>query len=343
MSEEIKDLMDEIIDESEEDLEAQAKELELADEAEEAKETDNEPEKEKPAKPTVDDLVKELEFLKKENKGLYHAQKNERQTRQELKSQLDQLKGMMQEARAQREQMVSDAAKQSVEGVTTKDGYPVEFDENGDAYVPAKYFKDLAKDEIARLEKEIAGMKNQSFQSETVTKNQSIISNVIGENENYPAAFQYVQKAYKFLDDKSGEIMDRYNLSVQTTSIDEVMSLLERDYGEEFAMAFPDLDVDLVVEACTVGTNGMYRPRKVKKALDTVLRSQKQIGKEDQNGKNLKFFKGKASNLSGQQNQKGSTGRTLNDIADSMSVEDFLNMPDKDFNRIERAAFSLSE
>ncbi|MDY6827241.1 MAG: hypothetical protein SVV67_08760 [Bacillota bacterium] len=336
MSEETKDAMDEIID-SDENLEAQAEELA-------AKEDDiviDEPEAKPAAK--VDDLVKELEFLKKENKGLYHAQKNERQTRQGLQSQLDQLKGMMEEARAQRALMIDEAAEQSVEGVTTKKGVPVSFDDDGNPYVDPKELTGLANAEITALKKELEAMKSQNFQQETVTANKTIISNVIGENENYPAAYQHVRKAYQFLDDKSGEIMDRYGLSLQTTSLDEVMSLLERDYGEQFESQFPGLDIDVVVEACTVGPNGMFRPLKVQKALKSVLRSQGTRIKGDQATKNLNFFKAKGSNLSGQQNKKGSAGRTLNDIAESMSVDDFLGMDDKDFKRIERAAFALGE
>ena len=320
-------------DETMDDL-IESEEIEIEDTEEEPAQGDDDEKGTEPEE-TVESLKQKVEALSKEKDGMYREMVTERKTRQELKSQIDQIKGMMEEARANREQMASQAAQQAAE-VTTKSGIPVKFDENGDAYVAQEDVAGLASAELAEVKKELAAIKNQNFQNTTVSQNQRILSDVISSNEGYAGAYAQVQKAYAWLDNKSEDVLHRYGLDVSTTSLDEVMGLLERDFGNDFSAQFPGFDIDTVVEACTVGTNGMFRPRKIKKALDSVLANSPEEEKENQNRKNLKFLGQKPNNLSGQRNQKGSTGRTLDDIA-NLTMDDFENMSDADLKRVERA------
>lgn len=326
MSEDEKDMMDEVIENDD---------LDITD-AEEA-DDDGKAEKDQPkAKDSVDDLAAKVEALAKEKDGMYRELRAERQTRQELKGKIDMITEMMATARANRESMIEDAAEKAVDGTKTKAGIPVSFDDNGNPFIDPKDLVDLTGGELSKVKKELSDIKNQNFHRTAVDQNQTILSEVFNQDERYPAAYGKVQKAYAYLDKATGDVMRKYNMTIQTTSLDEVMTLLEKEYGGEFSDMFPGLDIDVVVDACTVGPNGLFRPRKVEKALKTAAAIEDEKGSGNQKIKNLKFIASKPSNLSGQRNQKGAAGRTLNDIAD-MDTRDFENMSDADFRRLEGA------
>ena len=229
--------------------------------------------------------------------------------------------------------MIAEDAEKATAGVKTSAGIPVTFDGDGNPYIDPKDLPKYDSTEMASLKRELAEIKGQNFQQNTISKNQSILSEIIGGNEGYAEAYGQVQQAYKYLDVKSGEIMQRYGLDLTTTSLDEVMALLERDYGNEFATKFPGMDVDVIVEACTTGPNGLLRPRKIQKALSVVAKASN--GSGNKTLKNLQFIAGKPNNLSGVRNQKGAAGVTLDDIAD-MKLKDFEKMSAADFAKLER-------
>jgi len=327
-----KDVMDEVLNDTEK-----------IDEADDL--TDEEDDKGKSSKPeekpeeSIDSLAQKVEALAKEKDGILKELLSTRQAKHELKGKIDAITEMMAAAKSNREEMIADGAEDAVDGVKTKGGIPVSFDEDGNPFIDTKDMPKFDSAEMVELKKELAGLKNQSFHQQAVDQNQRILAEVIGNDERYAGAYQRVQQAYQYLDNKTGEVMRQYGLSLQTTSLDEVMALLEKEHGGDFADQFPGLDIDVIVEACTTGPNGLLRPRKVQRALKDAVADGGNGA--DQKIKNLKFMAGKPSNLGGARNQKGASGRTLNDIAD-MDVKDFESMPNAAFKQLERALARMS-
>lgn len=326
MSDEAKET-DELIDNDDLDIEA-------ASEKEEVEETKPENEEVKP--PSIEELTAKIDALSKEKDGMYREMVSERKTRQEIKGQLDAIKDMMAAARANRESMITESAEKAVDSTTTKSGIPVSFDDNGNPFIAKKDLAELTSSELEKVKRELETIKSTNFHQTAVDQNRAILGEILNEDERYQAAFAKVQKAYGYLDKKTGEVMRKYGLELNTTSLDEVMVILEKEHGDEFSDMFPGLDIDVVVEAFTTGPNGLLRPRKISKAIRTVVSSEGEGEKSNQKIKNLKFIASKPSNLSGARNQKGSSGRTLDDIA-NMDIKDFESMTDADFQKLERA------
>ena len=328
-----KDVMDEAMDDEIDDTE------ELTGEEDDLKEKDESSKEDKPEE-SIESLAAKVDALAKEKDGILKELLSTRQAKHELKGKIDAITEMMAAAKASRDEMITAGAEEAAAGIQTSDGIPVSWDADGNPYIAKKDMpKMMDSAEIAELKKELAAIKNQSFHQQATDQNQRILYEVIGGDERYMGAYTRVQQAYQYLDSKADAVMKEYGLNLQTTNMDEVMGLLEKEYGEEFAEHFPGLDIDVIVEACTAGPNGLLRPRKVAKALKAAIVDGD--NSTNQKIKNLKFMASKPSNLSGARNQKGTAGRTLNDIA-NMDVKDFENMSDADFKKLERAIARMS-
>jgi hypothetical protein len=327
--------MDEIFDE---DLDAEMAELE-------AGEIEPEPPAEKTAAEVKidqdpepeEDLSAKVEALTKEKTGLYREMIAEREQRQALKSQMDNITQALAEIRESRKSGAKDQGddepvKQKVSGI------PVKFDDDGNPYVDPSDLKGLQPEELKTVKAEVAQMKNAGQRQEVARQNQEIISQVMAKDERYAEAIQGLNTAYQYLDAKTAEVMAKHGLTLKTTNIEHVMGLLEKEIGEEFDAHFPGLSIDDVIEAMIPGQNGLYNGRKLQKALKSIAATTvtKKTGNGQEKFNNLKLMASKPSNLSTTRNQKGATGRTLSDIAD-MGVDDIMNMSDADFKKIERA------
>ena len=330
-----KDVMDEVLEETDEIDETE----DLKDEEDEADDKGKTSKAEGKSEESIESLAAKVEALAKEKDGILKELLSTRQAKHELKGKIDAITEMMAAAKSNREEMISTGAEEAVTGVKTKDGIPVSFDDDGNPYIAKKDMPKFDNEEMAELKKELAAIKNQSFHQQAIDQNQRILADAIAGDDRYAGAYTRVQQAYQYLDAKTGDIMRQYGLNLQTTSLDEVMALLEKEYGDEFSDNYPGLDIDVVVEACTTGPDGLLRPRKVTKALKAAAVDGD--SGTNQKIKNLKFMAGKPSNLTGTRNQKGVTGRTLNDIA-NMDVKDFESMSDADFKRLERALARMS-
>ena len=338
MSEEKESVMDEILEDDDIDIDdVDSEETDESGEEEKASEKEAKPEE------SIESLSKRVEALAKEKDGMYKEMLSERKTRQELKGRLDAITELMAQAQANREKAVNAGAEAAVEGsVKTSQGIPVSFDENGNPFVnPKDIPKGTDSAEMAALKKELAALKNQQFYQQAVDKNQQILAGVLGKDERFPLAYAQVQQAYRYLDAATDHIIKSNGLDVDGVNLDDMLGMLEEEYGDEFDDKFPGLRMDLVVEACTSGANGLLRPYKVQKALSVAANHLAGTTKGKQQLKNLQVLTGKPGNLSGMRNQKGTVGRTLGDIA-NMSVSDFERMSDADFDKLQRAIMRMS-
>jgi len=287
-------------------------------------------------------LRSQVESLNKEKSGLYREMMTERTQRQALAGKMDAINQTLQAIREQRGG--SQGQGQEYEQTDLPSGVEVKFNENGDPYVDpkdlegltSKQFDDFKQD----LVKELNHVRGQNAVNQANTQNQRIISSVMQQDSRYPEAVKTLNKAYSYLDSKAAEVMTKNNLTMETATVEQVIDLLEQEIGDEFSSKYPGLDIDTTVEARTAGQNGLYNRRKITRALKSIVKTAPSSEQKENQDKakldNLKRLNSKPSNLSGQRNQKGAAGRTLNDIAET-DFEDFVNMSDADIAKIERA------
>jgi hypothetical protein len=274
------------------------------------------------------ELQAKVDALTKEKDGIYKEMMSERKTRQELKSQMDNVAGLINELKIKKE------AQTAKEDVETVNGIPVKFNEEGDPFIDPKDLMPVVEPTLNEVKQDVSSIKDNSQAQALELKNTEIINSVLQADPSYVAGFQKVQQAWTFLDKGLEDIIIQKGIDPASLTLDGALDIIEKsDVARQFSEQFPGLDIDLVVDANTRGPNGLVSGRKLRKAVKSATAlstdGKKQLNK-------LKFIASKPNNLASQSNQKGGGGRTLNDIAE-INVDDFLNLSDADIAKLERA------
>jgi len=314
------DPMDEILDDE------KVLDEEIVDENEEPGEVDALPPDEKKVdEPTLEEKLEatalKLEDLEKSNKGLRGAVTGERTKRQETQAKLDQLSGTLNEIISQRKE------REDTEEKAT--GIKVEVDEDGNAFIPQEAVSGTFAKEISALSDKIDRLSTDTTQrteeDDREKESQKVYGKIVAEDGAYQDASRILSGMVEWADERIIPLLNEKGIETQPTA-GQILDLLdETSIEKDFQVAYPGTDMEKVVRAFS-------SKRDYRVALKHLSKVDDKKDKDDP--AKLKALVNKGNNLSNVQNQKTTTGLTLDQIA-NIDPEDFENLSDAEADKLE--------
>lgn len=261
------------------------------------------------------EVLDELEGLKKTVSGLKHGISAERGKRQELQGRLSQVSDLFESAKG----------KQQPDENVIDENIPVQFDDDGNAFISPKDFKALSRAEIQAVEDKLANLEQVHAQNINANAAQKQFDNVVSESPENTQAFSQLQAARNYADKLFGEHIMTSGIT-PPRSIDEAMDIIERDgIDVAFSKKFPGVDIESSIVAFT-------SPRQMRKALKGIV---KHTSGKQESMSSLKSLSSKPASHVGRSGSPGKVDLTLDTIA-NLSSEDFLNLSNTEINKINR-------
>jgi chromosome segregation ATPase len=193
-------------------------------------------------------MKEQLEALEKEKQGLLKGVKEERRKRQELKGRLDEVTTTVNHILTTKEEL----AAQQLEAKTAEanvNGIPVEFTDDGDAFVPTdkltaltSQYEEKIKDLEDKLE-QVDGAASQRAEA------QNTINSIVGENEAFGPAYGKYQSARKWVEDKVIDFQRLNNIQGALSSGQALDHVFDDDMKQEFNSTFENIDLVDVITA----------------------------------------------------------------------------------------------
>jgi len=277
-------------------------------------------------------LEDEKNELERKHRGVFKELKSERRTRQEMGEQYNNLSKTIQQIIQQRQ------AAQTVEPQQTINGIPVEFDENGDAFIPQEKLVGLTKplqDRIESLQKSMATTKGQMEQQAAA---QAAINNVLSEDERYPDVWPVYQKARAWANDAVIDWQQENEVQGVIKSNDALKYIFDSKLQSEFNKQFPGLSLEHIV---TAEDGDYFLKRTLANIADAVFAEEEEeavVPTKKVASKSSKFSKvlNKPNGLGASANKSGSQ-KSIIDTAESLSSLDALDLSDAQADALIRA------
>lgn len=272
-----------------------------------------------------EDLKAKVEELEKANRGMYQAMRQEREQRQAFQTKVDQITGMIQQARTQPQQQ----EQQQPAEPQAPSKIDVAFDDDGNPYIPSDVIsKAIPKgdpaleNKIANLENELAHYRERTQSQEAQTAAQQQLNKLLAENEAYPEAHKKLEEQFTYLKD---ELYDAYiekaGLNPPQTAEEAIdIALKSNEIKRAFNEKFPGADLESVMEANLIKT-----PRLLRRALD------KQVPAPSSHQE----MPEKPSALSSVSGSESPSDNSIIDRVADMDLEDFLQLDDKTYSKID--------
>lgn len=293
------------------------------------------------SKTSTDDMSLEerLALLEKENKGLKKDIVKVRTDRRSYKEDVQEARDRYNRLHGMIEQMTKGGPQSTDTGAKTEDPFKdlklsVEYDDDGNPYVPADALAELIKGQ----EKKLEDTKNEYLKDKQLEQERSqvqkTIDSIVSKDEQYPGAYRTVEKALADMNQRVIDIQKDKGLRGVLTP-GQAIDLLEQEGAlEEWQETFPGLDPDII-------SNAFQSKRQLNKALEFVKSTMKpgdeKITDDNKARKSLqqaaiqdKLAKKPASHGKGSVEAKDSI---IEKVGSSSSME-ILNLGDKDVERL---------
>lgn len=352
-----KDLLEELLDEdikgwedevkglqnqipsSEEEEEADDEQAILDKEAEEGTGTEDDEDGELKTEDEVslEDLQAKLQQLEQEkndlerkHRGVFKELKNERRNRQEMGEQYNNLSATVQQIIQQRQ------AAQTVEPDKTFKGIPLEFNEDGDAYIPEDKLQGVTKPLVEKIESLQKSMATTKGQLEEQAAAQAAINNILSEDERYPDVWPVYQKARAWANDAVIDWQQENEVQGIVKSNDALNYVFDSKLQAEFNEQFPGLSLEQVV---TAEDGDYFLKRTLANIADAVFSEEEEaapVKKVSSASSKFKKVLNKPNGLGASANKAGSQ-KSIIDTAESLSSLDALELSDDQANSLLRA------
>jgi len=284
-------------------------------------------------------LEERLALLEKENKGLKKDIVKVRTDRRSYKEEVQEARDRYNRLHGMIEQMAKGGSQSPDTGEKTEDPFKdlklsVEYDDDGNPYVPADALAELIKGQEKKLEdtkKEY--MKDKQVEEER-NRAQQIIDSIVSKDEQYPGAYRTVEAALADMNQRVIDIQKDKGLGGILTP-GQAIDLLEQEGAlDEWQEAYPGLDPDII-------SNAFQSKRQLTKALEFVKGTMKPgDGKIEDDNKARKSLQ-QAAIKDKLANKPASHGKGSVEAKDSIvekigssSSMDILNLGDRDVERL---------
>lgn len=282
-----------------------------------------------------------LALLEKENKGLKKdivKVRNDRRTAkesiQEAHDRYNRLHGMIEQmAKGKGGSQTDDKTGGTKEDPLADLKLAVQYDDDGNPYVPAGALAEIIKGQDVKLEETKEAILQEKKDTEAYNALQSTIRKIVDKDEAYPSAYRTVEEALADMNQRVIEIQQDKNLS-GVLNPGRALDLLEQEGAlEEWQEKYPELNPDVIA-------NAFQSERQLTNALATVAKVvTKSDTKTDDNQAKRSL---QDSAIVDKLNKKPSShGKGGTDVKDSIiekvgssPAEDILNLDDKDVARL---------
>lgn len=275
-------------------------------------------------------LQAQLEAIQREKDGLLKGIQEERKKRQEFKGRLDQLTSTVNAILEQRTKGAADLTgeqKKQIKGIT------VEFDEDGNAYLPSEKLAAI----LTPYQRKIMELEERSTATAQQTQQQAeanrVLQQILSEDASYPTAFNSYQKAREWANQKVIEFQMENELRGPMTGEQALDYVFNPELETEFNTLFPGADLEAVVG------NSKRAFRKALKSLAPATQTDETpIVQTKKPAANSQFKKvlNKPSGLGATKNAKGGDLGVTDRLAE-LGSQDIMNLSDKEIRALEQA------
>ncbi len=288
--------------------------------------------------PTMEDRLAALE---KENKGLKKAVVENRQGKTQFKTELDDLKGIIETGLKERGAKTADTKDGDNTDVKSEkiDRLPLEFGEDGKGYVKIETLQETMKEMMVQSDEKVNAVKKTLSDKDkldaVISAREKHISAIINEKPGRDAAFHELVKGVQILDNKVRELIAEKGMSkeIQANGLQPgaALQLLEDSEGALDDFNKLNLGVDLEVVARMMDSDW-----DLKKALDSYVTKEDTTNKADnEDDKLVEDLKKKPSSHGSVANKK-ETDTSIVDKVAHFSTEDMLDMDDETVDKLMR-------
>lgn len=261
----------------------------------------------------------------KQINGLLQTVKSDRRKRQEMKGQLDQVTTTINSLLAQKEQMTLEPNESSP--TATVDGIPVEFDEDGNAFIPQDKLNAIIEPHQHQLQETQEALLLSNQQQTQAAEAQRLIAQMVGQDERYPAIYSKFQNARKWVNDRVIEYQNDNNINNAFTS-GEALSRVFRGNDQlfqEFNELYPEFNL---AEVATAEDSEWH--------FESMLaNTASRIPELKQPDERFRKVMNKPSGLGKSTNAKGGE-LTLAEKVASLSATDLMNLPEKQLEALQK-------
>jgi hypothetical protein len=261
----------------------------------------------------------------KQINGLLQTVKSDRRKRQEMKGQLDQVTTTINSLLEQKNELQTltpgeSSAKATVEGI------PVEFDDDGNAFIPQDKLDALLEPQqntIQETQEALLLTAQQQQQSEAA---QRAIAQMVGKDERYTGVYSKYQNARKWVNDRVVDYQLDNNINGAFTS-GQAMSQVFRDENmqREFAQLYPEFTL---ADVATAEDSEWH--------FETMLsNTANKLTDLKQPDERFRKVMSKPSGLGKSANARGGE-LTLAEKVASLSATDLMNLPEQQLEALQK-------
>lgn len=272
------------------------------------------------------DLKVSIEELEKEKQGLLRGVKDERRKRQELKGRLDEVTSTVNHILTTREEAAAQELEKTVEAKVN--GIPVEFTEDGDAFLPTEKITEITSPYEEKIQDLETKLEQLSSAGDQRVEAQNTINSIVGEDETFAPAYGKYQSARKWVEDKVIDFQRSNNIQGTLSSGQALDHVFNDELKQEFTSTFENIDLVNVITA----EDSQHHFRSM---LSNVAEA---MTPKPDNQPDSRFQKvlQKPSGLGKSANAKGGE-LPLSERAGNMSATDLLALSDDQIEALERS------
>lgn len=283
-------------------------------------------------------LEEKLALIEKENKGLRKDIVKIRGDRREARDRFNRLHGMIEQIQKEKAGSQSDekAGDKKSDDPLKDLKLAVEYDDDGNPYVPADALAEIIKGHDQKLEETKRAYLQDKAAQEQMQTVQNTIQKIVSMDDQYPNAYRSVERALADMNQRVMEIQQEREMTGALTP-GQALDLLEQEGAlGEWQKQYPGMDPDIVA-------NAFQSERQLKKALDVVAKFSTNNNNDDKIDDTNKAKKSLSdAAIQDKLSKKPSThGKGATDARDSIvdkvgssRSEDILNLSDKDVERL---------
>lgn len=278
---------------------------------------------------TLEEAAQEIQRLKRENESKLKEIKSQRKKKRTAEERAEKFAQAISDISARRKELSEEPGPEPEQ---LPKGLPIEFDDDGNAFLAVDKLTEAQTKIIAPLANRLEGIEKTFVarsQAENInTSIQGFIEGVAKEDPGLTGAVPRFQEAWAWLKDamesKREELGPAENFKTVGMVVDAcddtgISTEFSKRYGIDPAALLRSFDSKRDLKHALSGLAGQKPVEKPKDKLD----------------KHLKDLASKPSNLSGLRNSKIDTQKTLDDIAE-MSNADFMSFKDEDWAKLDR-------
>jgi len=283
---------------------------------------------------TLEELKEQMAELEKEKKGLLAATKEERKKRQDIAAKLNQLEGAVGSILAQRQrddQVLDDISKGDS---SNKTAIPVEYDEDGNAWVDPKALEPVFtpyQQKIMELEQQLQLTNNTQ---NAVLEAEKVKQSIIGENERYQTAAGKYRAARKWVEDQVIDFSKTNGINRPMNSGEALDYVFDDNLRAEFEEKFGKIDL---VDVVTAEDSKLLFRRALDNIANTMSDTDMTTTPKEKMDSRFQKVLNKPSALGNQQNAK-SGQLSIMDKIESLSSLDIMDLTDEQVEALQRAA-----